>query len=80
MDFMGMIYNSKSRSLILDQFESKLQTWEAPREWVDYVHILQWDLNMWRHVEGNTPWNSNILNPKSWRFGSDDFPFQLDDL
>jgi len=23
----------------------------------------------------STPWKINILNPKSWRFGSDDFPF-----
>ena len=22
------------------------------------------------------PWKMNIWNPKSWRFGSDDFPFQ----
>ena len=23
----------------------------------------------------STPWKINMLNPKSWRFGSDDFPF-----
>ena len=27
--------------------------------------------------EWSTPWKINGWNPKSWRFGSDDFPFQL---
>ena len=28
----------------------------------------------------NAPSKINILNPKSWRFSSDDFPFQLGDF
>ncbi len=31
------------------------------------------------HVPG-TPLKFNVLNPKSWRFGVNDFPFQFDDF
>ena len=27
-----------------------------------------------------TPWKMNVLNPKIWRFGLDDFPFELVDF
>ena len=35
-----------------------------------------------QQIDSYTPENYiyNTLNPKSWRFGSDDFPFQLGDF
>ena len=31
-------------------------------------------------IRHDSLWKANMLNPKSWRFGSDDFPLQLDDF